>query len=296
LRGRGLPASGGAIGDQGLGWEGVTMQIVSSIVDILIILLFLRAVLREDEVFLSPIHRLIFRITDPLLKPSGMISRKKSRQILLTLSAIVLLRGLLYMAVISAGFLTCVGLSLLELIGMLFECYVIVWFISVLPGVGFTTAVSSIVNRALLPLERVISKVRRTIGYSRFLLILLIVGLYVFLSSTTRYILIGESTEYTRLVMFFLGQGMMRIFGLFMFPGFFSVIIILGALLSWFSPDPYNPLVQAVYALSEPILMPFRRVIPSFGGLDFSPLIALLCLQALGTLGQQMVLRLIMGH
>jgi len=77
-----------------------------------------------------------------------------------------------------------------------------------------------------------------------------------------------------------------------MFPGFFSVIIVLGAVLSWFSPDPYNPLVQAVYALSEPVLLPFRRVIPNVGGLDLSPLVALLCFQALGTLGQEMVLSL----
>jgi uncharacterized protein YggT (Ycf19 family) len=40
-------------------------------------------------------------------------------------------------------------------------------------------------------------------------------------------------------------------------------------------------------------LSPFRRVIPNLGGLDFSPLVALLCFQALGTLGQQMVLRLL---
>jgi YggT family protein len=269
------------------------MQLISSIVDFLIILLLIRAVLREDEVFLSPIHRLIFRMTDPLMKPSGMISRKKSHQILLTVSAIVLLRGLVYMAGISAGFLLCVGISLLELIGILFQCYVIVWFISVLPGGGFTTAVSSIIGRALLPLERLVSRVRRTTGYSRFLLFLLILGLYVFLSSTTRYIMISESADYPRLVMHFLSQGMIRIFGLFTLPGFFSVIIIIGALLSWFSPDPYNPLVQAVYALSEPILLPFRRVIPNFGGLDFSPLIALLCFQALGALGQRIVLSLI---
>jgi YggT family protein len=269
------------------------MQLVSSIVDILIILLLLRALLREDEVFLSSIHRLIFRMTDPLMKPSGLISRKKTQQILLTVSGLVLLRGLLYMAVMSAGFLPCVGISLLELIEMLFQCYVIVWFISVLPGVGFTTAVSSIIGRALLPLEKLISRIRRTIGYPRVLFFLLILGLYVFLSATTQYILISESTDYSRLVVYFLGQGMIRIFALFMFPGFFSVIIILGAILSWFSPDPYNPLVQAVYSLSEPILLPFRRVIPSFGGLDFSPLIALLCFQLLGTLGQQIVLSLI---
>jgi YggT family protein len=269
------------------------MQLISSVADILIILLLIRAVFREDEAFLSPIHRLIFRMTEPLMKPSEMISRKKSRQILLTISGLVLLRGLAYMAVTSARFLPCVGISLLELISTLFQCYVIVWFISVLPGAGFATAISSILERALRPLERLVSKIRGTLGYPRFFLFVLIVGLFVFLSSTTQYLLIPGSALYPRLLIQFLGQGLIRIFALFMFPGFFSVIIILGAVLSWFSPDPYNPLVQAVYALSEPVLLPFRRIIPNLGGLDFSPLIALLCFQALGTLGQQMVIRLV---
>jgi YggT family protein len=269
------------------------MQLISSVADILIILLLIRAVFREHEAFLSPIHRLIFRITEPLMKPSRMISRKKSRQILLTISGLVLLRGLAYMAMSSASFLPCVGISLLELISTLFQIYVIVWFISVLPGAGFTTAISSILERALLPLERLVFKTRRTVGHPRLLLFVLIIGLYVLLSSTTQYLLISGSALYSRLLIQFLAQGLIRIFALFMFPGFFSIIIILGALLSWFSPDPYNPLVQAVYALSEPLLLPFRRIIPNLGGLDFSPLIALLCFQALGTLGQQMVLRLV---
>jgi YggT family protein len=269
------------------------MQLVSSVADILIILLLIRAVFRENEAFLSPVHRLIFRITEPLMKPSMMISQRKSRRIVLTISGLVLLRGLVYMSMTSAGVVPCVGISLLELISTLFQCYVIVWFISVLPGAGFTTAISSILERALRPLERLVFKIMPTLAYPRFFLFLLIVGLYVFLSSTAQYLLIPHSALYSRLLVQFLAQGFVRIFALFMFPGFFSVIIILGAILSWFSPDPYNPLVQAVYALSEPVLLPFRRVIPNLGGLDFSPLVALLCFQALGTLGQQVALRLL---
>jgi YggT family protein len=170
---------------------------------------------------------------------------------------------------------------------------VIVWFISVVPGAGFTTAISSILERALLPLERLIFRIRRTAGHPRFLLLVVIIALYVLLSSTTQYLLMSVSALYTRVLSQFFAQALIQIFALFMFPGFFSIIIILGALLSWFSPDPYNPLVQAVYALSEPLLLPFRRIIPNFGGLDFSPLIALLCFQALGTLGQRIVLSLL---
>ncbi|MDB9822393.1 YggT family protein [Deltaproteobacteria bacterium] len=84
-----------------------------------------------------------------------------------------------------------------------------------------------------------------------------------------------------------LGEGLILVLGLF--PGFFSVVIIIGVLLSWVSPDPYNPIVQTIYSISEPLLAPFRRFTPNLGGLDISPIFALLCFQFLGKLGQQMV-------
>jgi len=55
------------------------------------------------------------------------------------------------------------------------------------------------------------------------------------------------------------------------------------ALLSWVSPDPYNPIVRALAAVTEPVLRPLRRLVPPrrLGGLDISPLIALLLIEFL---------------
>jgi YggT family protein len=55
--------------------------------------------------------------------------------------------------------------------------------------------------------------------------------------------------------------------------------ILLRILVSWLSADPYNPIVSLIYGITEPILAPIRRVIPSMGGLDLSPLIALILIQ-----------------
>jgi YggT family protein len=54
-------------------------------------------------------------------------------------------------------------------------------------------------------------------------------------------------------------------------------LIIIRALLSWVSPDPYNPVVQFLYKITEPILEPFRRLAPAYTiGIDISPIFALL--------------------
>ena len=59
-------------------------------------------------------------------------------------------------------------------------------------------------------------------------------------------------------------------------------IIIIGALLSWVQPDPYNPIVQMIYRLTEPAYALVRRFIPTvFGGMDMAPLILIFAIQFL---------------
>jgi YggT family protein len=56
-------------------------------------------------------------------------------------------------------------------------------------------------------------------------------------------------------------------------------IIIARAILSWVSPDPYNPIVRFLYRVTEPVLRPVRERLGGFQvGLDFSPMIVILVL------------------
>jgi YggT family protein len=55
-------------------------------------------------------------------------------------------------------------------------------------------------------------------------------------------------------------------------------LIIIRALASWLNPDPYNPIVQFLRRTTDPVLIPIRSRMPVTGGLDLSPLVALLIL------------------
>ncbi len=53
-------------------------------------------------------------------------------------------------------------------------------------------------------------------------------------------------------------------------------IIIIRALISWVSPDPYNPIVQFLRSATDPLLYRVRGWLPvSFSGIDFSPIIVI---------------------
>jgi len=60
---------------------------------------------------------------------------------------------------------------------------------------------------------------------------------------------------------------------------FFMIVVIARAVLSWVSPDPFNPIVRFIHSISEPILYEIRKRLPVyFGGIDFSPIVVILAL------------------
>jgi len=60
----------------------------------------------------------------------------------------------------------------------------------------------------------------------------------------------------------------------------FMLIIFVSILLGWFAPGHYNPVTAMVHSMAQPILAPFRRLIPPLGGLDITPVIPLILLGA----------------
>ncbi len=54
-------------------------------------------------------------------------------------------------------------------------------------------------------------------------------------------------------------------------------VIIARAVLSWVSPDPYNPIVRFIHNVTEPVLSRVRRALPlNLGGIDISPIIVMM--------------------
>ncbi len=70
----------------------------------------------------------------------------------------------------------------------------------------------------------------------------------------------------------------------------FSYLILIEVLASWLPmlrinlPDPVYNILRAIHSITSPVLDPIRRVLPSLGGLDLSPIVALLLLEVLRSL------------
>jgi YggT family protein len=63
----------------------------------------------------------------------------------------------------------------------------------------------------------------------------------------------------------------------------FSWLLIIGVFLSYIVP-PYNSVRRTIDSILNPLLTPIRKVVPAFGGFDFSPVILILLIQVVETL------------
>jgi YggT family protein len=72
---------------------------------------------------------------------------------------------------------------------------------------------------------------------------------------------------------------LIAIFSLFLNILFYAMII--SVILSWVAPGSHNPGAELVAQITEPVLAPFRRMVPNLGGLDISPIFAFIVIQLL---------------
>ncbi|WP_458701242.1 YggT family protein [Sulfurospirillum sp. 1307] len=71
-------------------------------------------------------------------------------------------------------------------------------------------------------------------------------------------------------------------------------VVIISALITWVRPDPYNPIVQVLRRLTEPVYASIRRYIPTIiGGVDLAPIIIILALQFLDLFAVKLLFALV---
>ena len=132
--------------------------------------------------------------------------------------------------------------------------------------------VVALTNWAVKPLRRIIPGIGGldwSTVFAAFALQLLLTGVIVVLSGRVSEL---DSIGMAPMILWFALRGLLRL----------AVYIMIGALilqavLSWV--NPYSPLSAPAQQLTRPILDPIRRLVPLIGGVDLSPLVAILLLQ-----------------
>lgn len=71
-------------------------------------------------------------------------------------------------------------------------------------------------------------------------------------------------------------------------------VVIISSLITWVRPDPYNPIVQVLRKLTEPVYALIRKYVPTvIGGVDLAPIIIILGLQFLDLFAVKLLFNLV---
>lgn len=68
-------------------------------------------------------------------------------------------------------------------------------------------------------------------------------------------------------------------------------LIIARCILSFVRHNPYQPVIKFIYDVTEPVMAPFRKLLPPAGGIDFSPILAILAV----SLAQKLIVSMLLN-
>ena len=162
---------------------------------------------------------------------------------------------------------------IIQTLGSLYLLIVLLRFILQLVRADFYNPLSQFVVKATKPL---LTPLRRIIpGFAGLDLASLILAILVQLVlMVVTLTLLGYSVG--GFILQLLVWSVIGVTSLFLKVFFFAMII--SVILSWVAPGSYNPGAQLVNQICEPLLAPFRRLLPNLGGLDISPIFAFIAI------------------
>ncbi|MFG0723000.1 YggT family protein [Pseudomonas sp. GLN_6] len=174
--------------------------------------------------------------------------------------------------------LNTAAVYILQTIGSLYLLIVLLRFILQLVRADFYNPVSQFIVRATHPLLKPLRKIIPSLaGLDLASLVLAIVVQLVLMALTLMLLGYGLDNPLQLLVWSIIG-----VTALFLKVFFFALII--SVILSWVAQGSHNPTAMLINQICEPLLSPIRRILPSMGGLDLSPIVAFLILNLIDML------------
>lgn len=129
-------------------------------------------------------------------------------------------------------------------------------------------AIVTVTNPLLRPMRRVIPPVAGIDSAS----VILLLGLQM-INTALVALMVGADPAVVGLVVVAAAELLSKVIWTFI------GAILIQVILSWVAQGNYNPIISVIYALTDPVLGPARRLIPPLGGLDLSPMVVIIGLQ-----------------
>lgn len=174
--------------------------------------------------------------------------------------------------------LNTAAIYILQTLGSLYLLIILLRFVLQLVRANFYNPLSQFAVRATQPLLKPLRRIIPSLfGLDMSSLVLAII-VQIILMALTLLLSYGTTGDPLHLLLW----AIIGVTALFLKIFFFALIV--SVILSWVAPGSHNPGAELVNQICEPVLAPFRRILPNLGGLDISPILAFLVLKLLDML------------
>ena len=174
--------------------------------------------------------------------------------------------------------LNTAAIYILQTLGSLYLLIVLLRFVLQLVRADFYNPLSQFTVKATQPLLKPLRRIIPGFGGLDLASLLLAVLVQLVIMALTLLLAYGTAGNPLQLLVW----AVIGVTSLFLKIFFFALII--SVILSWVAPGSYNPGAQLVNQICEPVLAPFRKLLPNLGGLDISPIFAFIAINLIDML------------
>jgi YggT family protein len=174
--------------------------------------------------------------------------------------------------------LNTAAVYVLQTLGSLYLLIVLLRFVLQLVRANFYNPLCQFAVRATQPLLKPMRRIIPSVFGLDMSSLVLAILVQLALMALTLLLTYGTTGNPLQLLVW----SLIGVTALFLKIFFFALII--SVILSWVAPGSHNPGAELVNQICEPALAPFRRILPSMGGLDISPILAFMVLKLLDML------------
>ena len=247
----------------------------------------------NQELLFNPIGKFITKLTKPLFNNllKNYSKEQTNRLVPLIIFFIIFFMGIIYWILSGGSLIINIFQAYIDAVLYLYFFFIFSLIIGVFNSNTSISFIATFFHRAGLPLvklSRVFVKIHsNNIIYIAIVLLTLIYFL-------VGIVLIGLQ-NYFFTQSFLLQPALIKsainiLVSLIYILRLYTWLIIIRVLLSWVAPNPYNMVVQIIYVLTEPVMAPFRRIIPPIGFIDISPIILIFVIEFLRILLNRIIL------
>lgn len=259
------------------------MSFFTMLIKFYLVVIIFRNVMTRQELYFNPLGKLVAGMTDPIFEKMLKITKKTADRLTFVFVLIgIALNGLIITVFSGMGVLESFLYSASNMLTFLMVFYIVCVILGVFAGSSQMSYYAIFFNRLA---SFWVSSVRRIIPVkSNVIVIPAIIFVFVFFTVVNGLLTYAMQTvspitsSYASIeaaLLISVKDGFMSMIGLL---DIYIWIIIIRSLMSWVSPDPRNPIVQLLHSVTDPVMEPFRKVIPPLGPVDISPMVLIFLL------------------